>query len=81
MFVINWSVFSDRPYRASLVLESKAREPTQVKHLSGAPLLGIILTLPTNIRLGCKGLLVTNTLAYYKHSYITGVNFFVTLGP
>jgi hypothetical protein len=39
-------------------------EPTQVKHLSDAPLLA----LPTNIRLGWKGLPLTNGLAYYEKS-------------
>jgi hypothetical protein len=32
----------------------------------GAPLLGRILALPTNIRLGWKGLPGTNALAYSK---------------
>jgi hypothetical protein len=43
------------------------QEPTQVKHLSGAPLKGRLLTLPTNIRPGRKGLLWTNTVAFYKN--------------
>ena len=30
--------------------------------------LGKLLALPTNIRLGCKGLTETNTLAYSKYS-------------
>jgi hypothetical protein len=38
-----------------------------VKHLSGAPFYGRLLALPTNIRLGCKGLPGTNALAYYKN--------------
>ncbi len=46
-------------------------EPTQVKHLSGTPLYGMALALPTNIRLGWKGQPGTDTLAYYKLSYIT----------
>jgi hypothetical protein len=33
-----------------------------------------LLALPANIRLGCKGRQETNTLAYYKKS-------FITLGP
>ncbi len=41
---------------------SKARA-TQLKHLSGAPLLGKLQTSPTNIRLGQKILSVRN-----KHS-------------
>ncbi len=36
-------------------------EPTRVKHLSGAPLVGRPLALPTDIRLGWKGLPWTNT--------------------
>jgi hypothetical protein len=43
-------------------------KPTGVKHLSGAPLKGRLLTLPTNIRLGWKDLTGTNALAYYKNS-------------
>jgi hypothetical protein len=39
-------------------------EPTQVKHLSGAPPKGRPLDLPTNISLGLRG---TNTLSYYKN--------------
>jgi hypothetical protein len=53
---------------------------TQV-YLTGAPLLGKLLALPKNIRLGWKGLSGTNTLAYYKHLYITGFKSFVTLTP
>jgi hypothetical protein len=44
-----------------------------VKHLSGAQLLGRLLGLPTNIRLGWKSLPGTNTLAYYIHGQITVV--------
>jgi hypothetical protein len=40
-----------------------------VKHLKGAS-LGLALALHTNIRLGWKGLLRTNTLAYYDHFQI-----------
>jgi len=36
-----------------------------MKPLSEAPLWGRLLALPTNIRLGCKSLQGTNTLAYY----------------
>jgi hypothetical protein len=41
-------------------------ELTQVTHLSDAPLKGRVLTLPTNIRLGWKGLPGTNALAYFE---------------
>jgi hypothetical protein len=36
-----------------------------VKYLSGAPLEGRLLALPTNIRLGWKSMPGTNALAYY----------------
>ncbi len=39
----------------------------RVEHLQGA-LLGEALALPAIIRLGWKGLPVTNTLAYYERS-------------
>ncbi len=55
------------------------QEPTQVKHLSGAPLKVRLLALPTNIRLGRKGLPGTNASAYYKNSYVTPVKSFITL--
>ncbi len=38
-------------------------EPTQVKHLSGAPLQSCPRALPANIRIGWKGSTGTNTLA------------------
>jgi hypothetical protein len=44
-------------------------EPTRVKHLLGAPLLGMLLALPAN-KLGWKGLPITNTLAYWARSYV-----------
>jgi hypothetical protein len=37
-----------------------------MEHLKDAPLLGKALGLPTNIRLGWKGALRTNTISYYK---------------
>jgi hypothetical protein len=40
-----------------------------------------LLALPANIRLGCKGLQETKTLAYYENSYITDKKSFITLGP
>ncbi len=36
-----------------------------MKRLSGVPLKGRLLALPTNIRLGWKGLAGTNALAYF----------------
>jgi hypothetical protein len=47
----------------------------------GAPLLGKLLSSPTNIRLGWKGLTRTYTLAHYKHSSITDIKSCITLGP
>jgi hypothetical protein len=49
--------------------------------LSGAPLEGRFLALPANIRLGWKGLSVTNTLAYYKHTIDIVIKWFITFGP
>jgi len=43
-------------------------EPMLVVHLSGIPLYSSLLVLPTNIRLGWKGLRGTSTLAYWAHS-------------
>ncbi len=50
-----------------------------MKNLSGTPHYGKILALPMNIRLCWKGLLGTNTLAYYENSQITGMKSFITL--
>ncbi len=38
-----------------------------MKHLSGAPLKGWLLALPTNNRLGWNGLPGAKTLAYYEN--------------
>ncbi len=46
----------------------------RVEHLQGVS-LGQAPALPTIIRLGCKGLPETNTLAYYDRKS------FITLGP
>jgi hypothetical protein len=56
-------------------------EPTREEHQKEAPLQGRLLALPTNIRLGWKGLPGTNTLAFYEHLLITDINIFMTLGP
>jgi hypothetical protein len=37
--------------------------------------------LPTNIKLGCKGLPDTNTPAYHKNLWITAVKRFIGLAP
>ncbi len=52
-----------------------------MKHLSGAPLYGKLLPLPTNIRLSWKALPGTNALAYYEKSKLTSVKSFITLAP
>jgi hypothetical protein len=49
--------------------------------IAGFLLLGRLLTLPAIIRLGWKGLLGTNTLAYYESSKITDRKSFIALGP
>jgi hypothetical protein len=46
----------------------KARILPKWRNLQGAPLKGRFLALPTNIRLGWKGLPGTNTLAFYQNS-------------
>ncbi len=43
-------------------------ELTRVKYLSSAPLLGWLLALLTNIKLGLKGQPRTNNLAFYENS-------------
>jgi hypothetical protein len=50
-----------------------------VEQLKGAS-LSSALALLENIGLGWKGLPGTNTLAYYKHSQITAVKSFITMG-
>ncbi len=52
-----------------------------MKNLSGVPFYGRLLTLPMNIRLGWRGMSVTNILAYYESSKITDRKSFITLGP
>ncbi len=49
-------------------------------HQKGA-LLGQTPALPTNIRLGWKGLSGTNTLAYYEKPKITCIKSFIILAP
>jgi hypothetical protein len=50
-----------------------------VEQLIGAS-LSLALALLENILLSWKGLPGTNTLAYYKHSQITAVKSFITMG-
>jgi hypothetical protein len=42
---------------------------------------GRLLTLPANIRLGCKGLPETNALDYYEKAQLKTVKSFITLAP
>jgi hypothetical protein len=51
-----------------------------LEHLKGASLRKA-MGLLENIRLGWKLLPRTNTIAYYKHSKISEVKSFITLGP
>ncbi len=46
----------------------KGRLLTRVKHLSGVPLQGRFLALPTNTKPGWKGLPGTSTIAYYGNT-------------
>jgi hypothetical protein len=56
-----------RPFQPSIMFAGKAGA-----YASGAtfrcPLLGGLLGLPKNNKLGWKGLPETNTLAFYEHS-------------
>ncbi len=52
----------------------------RVEHLKGAS-LGKSPALPANIRLGCKGLPGTNTLAYYLYPQIMAVKSFIVQAP
>jgi hypothetical protein len=51
-----------------------------VKHMKSA-LPVYALVVPSNIRLGWKGLPWANTLAYYEILKITAVKSFITLAP
>ncbi len=61
-----------KPFQFSLIFVKKLG-PIQVENLKEAPLYGGIMALPTLIILGRKGLLGTNTLAYYEYSQIMDV--------
>ncbi len=54
--------FTSKPYSFISFLQIRL-EPNWVEHLSGAPLYGNPLALPTNIRLGFKGLLGAKIVA------------------
>jgi hypothetical protein len=64
-----------RPVSLSL---SMAGTYTRVEHLTGSS-IGKAPAFPTNIRLGWKGFLRTNTLAYCKNSKLTAVKHFITI--
>jgi len=49
--------------------------------LSDVPLYSRLLALPTNIRLGWRGLPGTNALAYYEKAILTAVKTFYNIGP
>jgi hypothetical protein len=69
-----------RSFQLSLMFAGKAGTYPTIKHLKGA-LVGKVLALPTNIRLGCRALPGTSTLAFYKNLNITAVKLFITMGP
>ncbi len=52
----------------------------RVEHLKGAS-LGKYLALPTNIRLGWKGLPVRSTLGYYDNLQIMAVKISIVQAP
>ncbi len=59
-----------KPFQPSLMFAGKARAyPSEAA--SGAPLYGRPLALPTNIRLGGRGLPGTNTVNYSREKYYT----------
>ncbi len=74
LFVISYSVCLCQTSQTYSNIFASREEPTRVKYLSG----GRLLALPTASRLGCKGLLGTNTSAYYEYQEITAVKGFVT---
>ncbi len=63
----------DKPFQLRVMFE-----PTQ--KISGAPLLGRLIALPTNISLDWEGLQGTSTLAYYDNSQVKDKKF-DNIGP
>jgi hypothetical protein len=63
------------PFQPRLIFVPKVR--------GGVPLFSLdqALPLPANIRLGRKGLTVTNTLAYFKTELIAAVKSLIVLAP
>jgi hypothetical protein len=75
LLIISWSICL-----SSIVLCLQVRlKPTRVKCLSGAHLQGRLLALPTNSRLGWKGLTLSNALTYYEKASLMAVKSFITL--
>ena len=60
---------SGKPLQPSVMFAGEAGA-FRVKPLSGAPLKGRPLSLPTNIRQGWRGLPGTNALAYSEKKFI-----------
>ncbi len=70
----NTLAYCENPYIMAIKLRL---EPTRVKHLSGALLQGRLLASSANIRLDCKCLPMTNTLAQYKNPEIRAIKSFI----
>jgi hypothetical protein len=51
-------------------------KPISVEQISGNQLIGRLLALLANIRLGWEGMAETNALTYYEVSYITDIKFY-----
>jgi hypothetical protein len=63
---------------STLVYYFQARpEPTRVESLMGLYSNGMILALPTSIRLGQTWIEVTNTQAYHDKATITAIKSFI----
>ncbi len=69
-----------KPFHPSLMLMIKATQPSQLGHLKDAPLEAKVQRLPTNIRLGWKGLPRTNT-SLLRKSASTNVKSFIVQAP
>ncbi len=62
-------------FRPSLIFANK----TGAYPCSGAPFSGKHMALPANLRLGYKGLTMTNTLGYFAIGKFTAIKCFMTL--
>ncbi len=65
-----------KSFQPSLMFAGKTRA-----YLSGAPLYGKPLPLPTNINIGWKGLPGTKALAHYVNLYINAIKRFLGSAP